>query len=498
MTLKIHFSDPTLFGNDVAEDENEDVFQSYAVERPEVAEFVNADNNICIAHAYKGEGKSALLRLARKRLSDGATQPIIVARTALNVAPDVDSLDYGKWVRGWKTRILSSLAAEIGSQIGAAWNDDAISLVEEAERIGFKQKNFVSAVLKRLIPSVQIKGVSIKFPEGSPFVDAEPILRRWLDGSGPLWLFIDDIDKNFDDTEINRLRVASFFDAARELMLALPELRIRASVRPNVWATLKMKYESLSHVEQYLYDLNWSEEQIRALLASRVRGYLQRTKQWNTARKSLPPNGSDQEYALIELVFHSPMPWGAQGRTRPPHVVLYTLSKHRPRWLVELAKIGAKSAARARHSRITVDDITSMMDEFGQRRIADTIAEFSAQCPQVDELITAFSRQPEEMATDELFRVIENRILTQLSPRISGIMGKATSRQVASFLFQIGFFYGRRDGADGYEHITFAQRPTLFLSRTAVDAGLKWEIHPVFRQALEMRDSSGQEIRRRL
>lgn len=29
----------------------------------------------------------------------------------------------------------------------------------------------------------------------------------------------------------------------------------------------------------------------------------------------------------------------------PPHVLLHTLSKHRPRWLVELSRVAAKRAA---------------------------------------------------------------------------------------------------------------------------------------------------------
>jgi hypothetical protein len=32
--------------------------------------------------------------------------------------------------------------------------------------------------------------------------------------------------------------------------------------------------------------------------------------------------------------------------------------------------------------------------------------------------------------------------------------------------------------------------------RTSVDDGLTWEVHPVFRQSLEMRDTSGMELRR--
>jgi hypothetical protein len=35
--MKIALDDKSLFGNEAAEDEHEDVFSSYAVDRPEVA-----------------------------------------------------------------------------------------------------------------------------------------------------------------------------------------------------------------------------------------------------------------------------------------------------------------------------------------------------------------------------------------------------------------------------------------------------------------------------
>ena len=69
--------------------------------------------------------------------------------------------------------------------------------------------------------------------------------------------------------------------------------------------------------------------------------------------------------------------------------------------------------------------------------------------------------------------------------------------KVASFLFEIGIFYARRENADGsYEHFAFAQKPSLLRSRTDPDEGMQWEVHPVFRQALELRDAAGREQRR--
>jgi hypothetical protein len=139
-------------------------------------------------------------------------------------------------------------------------------------------------------------------------------------------------------------------------------------------------------------------------------------------------------------------------------------------------------------------DIFQELGAFGKRRIEDTVAEFRSACPEIDELLAAFTRGAEEYSTAELVDLIGRKILDHLQPRIAGILGAASALDVAAFLFEVGFFYGRRDFGDGsYEHITFSDRPTLLRSRTSVDAGVRWEIHPVYRTALEMRDPSGYE-----
>jgi hypothetical protein len=260
-----------------------------------------------------------------------------------------------------------------------------------------------------------------------------------------------------------------------------------------VWTIIKLEYEALSHVEQYTIDLAWSEEDIRKMLARRVSAYLERRGAWRSVERQLPTVDYERDKALIEMVFESPMAWGLKAR--PPHVVLFTLSKHRPRWAIELSKESAKSAVKRGAVRVSRDDIFNNLAAFGRRRLEDTIAEFRSQCPEIDELITAFSREKEQFKTDELMRLIDNKVLNHLTPHIAGIAGKPSAREIAAFLFEIGIFFGRRDLPDGgYEHVSFADSPTLWRSRSDTDSGLTWEIHPVFRQALEIRDAAGREF----
>jgi hypothetical protein len=184
------------------------------------------------------------------------------------------------------------------------------------------------------------------------------------------------------------------------------------------------------------------------------------------------------------------------GKSRPVHVPLVTLSRRRPRWLVELACVAADSAHKIHHPKVLFPDVTGRLEAFGRQRIADTVAEFSPQCPQVEELIAGFSRQAEEYATDELMDTISKRILPSVSPRIVGVAGEPRAIDVAAFLLQIGFLSARRQlPEDAYEHLSYSDRPDLLRARNNRDDGVRWEIHPVFRQALQLRDEYGLPIR---
>ena len=205
------------------------------------------------------------------------------------------------------------------------------------------------------------------------------------------------------------MRVAAFFDCCRDLAKSIPELRIRTGVRPTVWSTVKVKFESLSHIEQYTRDLTWNEDDIRQLLARRIEGYLDRTGQLSAIARDLGRKLEGRDRKLIALVFRDPMPW--KKTQRPPHSILCTLSKNRPRWVVELARISAQSAHRVGREEVDIVDISSNLHSFGKRRKEDTVAEYTSQCAQVGELIDAFENAPEQMDEGALLRLIDHKVL---------------------------------------------------------------------------------------
>jgi len=78
------------------------------------------------------------------------------------------------------------------------------------------------------------------------------------------------------------------------------------------------------------------------------------------------------------------------------------------------------------------------------------------------------------------------QIINHVSPVIDGKNAKSP-REVAHFLYRIGFIVARSEESnDAYEHYSFDQMPDFLTSRTNEDFGVEWEIHPCYREALDI------------
>jgi hypothetical protein len=493
---QINLTDPTLFGNDAAEDEDQAVFDSYFLQRSEVDNFAEQVHKLRILRGHRGEGKSAILRKVLVSLQAGDT--IVTHTTGSSLAPPVSSLALDQWTQGWKRSIFDLLASEIGSRIGMAWGDDAISLVEEAEKKGFRKRSVVSSVVDRLkasnVPERQVLGS----------VNSEKLVQRWMREKPLLWVFVDDVDEGFENRPESKVRVASFFTACRQITNLVPEIRIRAGIRPNIWALLRPEpvAESLSKVDQYVLDLRWDIPQMRSLLAKRIEGYIVRSGQSDSLRAICNLAESEREETLIAYAFENQMPWGRKRGERqpmrPPHVPMATLSRGRPRWMIELARVAARHASETSHSRITLDDITDPLTDFGQTRIHDTSVEYSPQCSQVLDVINAFADQYTHYSTAELCETITRRVLPSVPVRIGGRGDNVQAMDVAAFLYEIGFITAEEKLAGGeYRQYAFDERPSLLHNKANPDQGMSWEIHPVFRQALRLNKRDGDDRRKR-
>ena len=168
---------------------------------------------------------------------------------------------------------------------------------------------------------------------------------------------------------------------------------------------------------------------------------------------------------------------------------MHILSAGRPRWAAQLCKLAGKHAVSENYSLISIQDISNVMQTYGNSRIIDLIKEHAHQCKKIKQILEAFAGGPKRYTTHELlFRITDKIIRLEGMPQIDGIENSGDSLYISHFLYRIGFICARDETVEtGLGFIKHEERPTLLTARANLDDGLDWEIHPGYRQVLRIR-----------
>lgn len=470
------------FGNEAGDDASNEELESYFIEQDGFYDYLKKSNRVLITTARKGVGKSALLKRLSTVIRETPDKPMVINCRGSDLARDAFKLTSAlttpnDHIRDWMIRICALVNREIAKTIKLALTDDQITLVESAEIDGYKEKNLISCLTSRFE-----KLLDKLAPNKQEIKNHIEILKR--NSSPSIYLLIDDLDATFQNTELECLSLSTFFSACRYLTQDVTGINFRITMRSDVWPTIRRYDESLDKLEQYVTEINWSADEFRSLLAKRIESQYQDNGLSTPIQDELESSEGHEE-RLLNLLFVPKVDWGK--KKVHSYKVIHTLSYERPRWAIQLCKLAQKSAIKRRNSLISKEDIDDIWGDYGAKRIADLVAEHKHQCKQIEELITAFRGADRLFSRDELLVFITNRILNHVTPYIDS--KKATTQlEVANFLYRIGFLVGRSDETSGdYEHYTFREMPDLLSSRTDNDFNMRWEIHPCYRQALDIK-----------
>lgn len=485
------------FGNEAGDDVSPEELVEYFVEQDAFLKFLDPKKRLLVATARKGVGKSALLKWSAYKLSRKDPDALVISvrgadlvRSRFGLTSELKTAN--DYTRDWMIRLCALINRQLALKLDVALTDDKITLIETAELEGYKQRNLVGCLLDRL-QTLLDKGRTIT---KQPVKNEIEILKRVKDRS--VWILIDDLDATYQNTDAESLSLATFFSACRYLVQDFKGFYIRASVRTDVWALIRRYDEALDKMTQYVSEILWKQKDFLSLLSLRIQASL------NQSGASLPPRHryeTPDEYneRILESAFVGKMQWGdsrrqtsemqptlSAPRTVDSYKIIYTLSYERPRWAIQLCKLAQEAALRKHSGRITKDSIDEVWGEYGAKRIEDLVAEHKHQCPQVNELLNAFRGAQRLMERGELFTWIKNRVSQHLDVTIEGKPTRSP-RDIARFLYRIGFIVARSENPDGeYEHYRFDQMPDFLLARTDDDFSVKWEIHPCYRQALDI------------
>ncbi len=469
------------FGNEAGDDVDQHELATYFVEQSSFAQYTKKNKRFLVATAKKGVGKSALIQWIGYTVASNCPDALIIKCRGADLTRDSFGLSNqlespNDYIKDWMIRICALINRELALLIGFAATDDTITLVESAELAGYKSKNLIGCLLSRF---EKILGKSS--PKKNTITDEISILKRVKNRQ--VWILIDDLDATFQNTTNENISLSTFFSACRYITQDMKDINFRVSMRSDVWPIVRRFDEAQDKMEQYVHEIVWEKSDFRKILHMRV------VSQYKELGISLPgkfPNESNEEYEerTISQIFSKKMQWGKKEVFT--YNIIYTLSYTRPRWAVQLCKLAQKNAVKRNSTIITRGDIDLVWGEYGRKRIADLVAEHKHQCKEVEELVNAFRGAHRLMQRDELLKLINNKIITHLNPHIEGQFA-SSSKEVANFMYRIGFIVARSEEGDIYHHYHFQEMPDLLSSRTSDDFNVKWEIHPCYREALDIK-----------
>lgn len=483
----VDFTDGALFGNDAGEDEIPDVLNSYFVDQPDFKNFLSRSNAFQVARSRKGMGKSALISKLAFDLRQEKNPPVVLAVTGaalLATASPPAGASFLALQNFWTRIIYARINYAIAAQLGYSFSESAMALVDSAEVAAFKERYIVEALLQR----IKDAKIPLEFRTSEP-VDRDQILKRVEKSHGKrgVWLLVDDIDSTYVDSPEQHAITSTFFSACRALVRDVKGLSVRASVRSDVWSSLR-KNEDLDKCEQYITDIVWSAADLKIILSKKVFSYFQRNAIEMDSSKVLDYRKDTD--GILEYAFTPRMRWGS-GSVAPFRPV-YILSAGRPRWMSQLCRFAGIEAARRGKTLIGKPEIDAVMKNYSRFRLNDIYKEHSHQYSGLERLIETFSNSPSRYSTGDLLSQLAvnyiNLVGANNIPELDGFPYKFPA-QLAHFLYKIGFIVGRREQEGDFgnaDFVRYEQRPELLSNASNLDDGLLWEVHPSYRNALNI------------
>lgn len=484
ITLKLN--DKKLFGNEAGEDEDLEVLNSYYIDNSDFDDFFDDDERLSIVSARKGMGKSALLSRLEYRLKEDPSynSPLVirVKGNELLGLGNFSGSDHAFLENYWKQIICKKIIIEIGSRIGIALTSDAISMVEMAELDGLKNKNVIGGLVSRVIGKIPMIDGSLKSftPESST-----SLLKTYQDRNenSSVWILIDDIDAKYQNNIESQARTGAFFSAIRSLAFELKGLKIRTTVRSDVWSCLR-HLEDLDKLQQYIIQIFWTKKHMRDMLAQRILVYIQNNHPESPEAKYK----LDRDYnKILDIVFSSPIEWG-HDKDAKLFDAISAFSNRRPRWMGQLCRMAGKKAKENSHARkITLDHINYILSDFGAHRRDDLIKEHIHQFDELNNLIDALRATKKEFNHQELNLILETGFIRgREKSSIPSVDGKpyAETEDLGDFLYKLGLISRIHD--DGKKFTHFTDDPDLYRSAENRKNNITWSIHPAYRNFLNI------------
>jgi hypothetical protein len=466
-----------LFGTEAAEDEYPAQLKSYYF-KTSVYNNIHNDLPLRIIVGHKGVGKSAAMQVSYLENLD-KNQIAIWLRPDDIVSIGNDETPILQRIRDWKEGLLEIICHKVLENVNAKIVDSKDSF----NRIPNTVKDATGKLLSYISDILQNKyGQYVNLSNAK-----KDVIKKYLNNN-KIYVYVDDLDRGWDSTQIGIQRISALINAVRDMTTENQGLFVRISLRSDVYFLVRTSDESTDKIESNVIWYTWNQHQLLVMLAKRIQTFLN----VNVNEKQLLSKPQFEIAKLYDPVFEADF----NGRGKWSHVstykVLASMIRRRPRDLVKLCTLAARTANENNHNKIATDDWIDNFDYYSLERIQDTINEYRSELPSIERLIMGMkpSNRERHKINEEAFLYDTAGLLKKIeiivgnNPFVFVNNKTATAEQLAGFLYKINFVNARKtvEGSARIDRKYFEDHK--YLVNDFVDFGYKWEVHPAFRWAL--------------
>lgn len=244
--------------------------------------------------------------------------------------------------------------------------------------------------------------------------------------STPLYIFIDELDTGWNNSEEAKNFLYGLLYAVGKLKESRG-VNVFLSLRKDMYDNLPMFYTDAEKLRDDIEILNWNEDNLKMLIASRIMNFLP---------KDVSKNVSSPKDA-IDLVFEEEV---------LEYMIAHTL--RRPREVIQFCNLALDFFKRAWHfnvshsGRVTLEMAEIVENEFSNARIREICQEYSYQYPDLKDFLFTFEHSRQYFTYEEFRNKLEECLLHFFESHETGMWLETYFERINDLirvLFDVGF-----------------------------------------------------------
>lgn len=473
---KIDFNEDQIgdmFGELDAQEDNEQRLDDFFL-KTDVFEKIHNNRPLRIIVAQKGVGKSAILRKSYlENIHNNQLSLWVRPDDIENLETIENSTDTIKLIRQWKNGLEKLIITKVCENFEVSSDEE----INKYFKYSFKITDKLLKIIKKANEHVDISEVN------------KLITQQYMK-TNKIVVYIDDLDRAWNGSKENIARISALVTAARNMCSDDSSLKIRISLRSDVYYLFRKADESTDKVSTNVITLDWTQHELLAMLVKRIQLYFGN----KLPDSSLLEMSQDNMAEHLNIVMEDKFKGRGKWNNAPLRKILLSLARKRPRDLINLCVLGARSANTNKRDKIITNDWESSFSHYSQDRFNDTIVEHKFEIGNLESLLKGMTPTTSEMENrreKRLFIYDTKGMLTKIRSilergdyRFSNQREKATPQEVLAFLYKINFLTARKTLKTGFIDTKYFEDNNYLAGLDNINFGYDWEVHPAFRKVL--------------